>query len=156
MAILVKKRTTNGTKRVSKSFDKKVKKDKSRTQQHFKDQCNINTIMKKYIKTGMLPVFKNATSAGVYGDFSNIGTFQECQNRIIELEHKFMQIPSEIRKRFDNDPQKMLDFIADPKNEEEAIKLKLLDKKPLPKLTEAEIKAINEKEAIKPPETPSE
>jgi len=43
-----------------------------------------------------------------------------------------MALPSDVRKRFSNDPAELIDFLADKKNDEEAIKLGLKIKKNVP------------------------
>lgn len=96
---------------------------KSRTEQAHRGECNINQIMKKCRKTGLLP---NRGEPGFYGDFSEVGDFQESQNKVILAQERFMTLPAEIRKKFDNDPGKLLDFMADPENIEKAIELGII------------------------------
>lgn len=95
----------------------------TRTKQSFKAECDINNIMTKYAKTGVLEHTRNVQ--GAYGDFSNVPDFQEAQNRIIQAQEAFMALPAAIRKRFDNDPGQLMDFVNDPDNLEEAVKLGL-------------------------------
>lgn len=95
----------------------------SKTEQSHKKACDINNIVKRYIKTGLL---KQRLSKGVYGDFSSIEDYQTCMNKIIDAQQDFMAVPSNIRKRFDNDPGKLIEFISDDDNYDEAIKLGLV------------------------------
>ncbi|WNK13539.1 MAG: internal scaffolding protein [Microvirus sp.] len=95
-----------------------------RTKQEFKDDCDINTLMAKYLRTGqmdhvnqMLPQFH---------DVSDID-FQAAQNLIADAATLFEGIPSAIRNRFDNDPGKLLDWVHNPANAKEASDLGFLD-----------------------------
>lgn len=49
--------------------------------------------------------------------------YQAALNLVLEGNQAFNNLASETRKRFDNDPKKLLTFLSDPKNHEEAIKL---------------------------------
>lgn len=101
----------------------------TRTQQHFKNEANINSIMRRYKTTGTL-VDPLAPRRGnpMYGDFSQVSDFQSAQNALIEAENAFMSLPSEIRRRFQNNPAEFLKFLENPENREEAIKLGLIEK----------------------------
>lgn len=106
-------------RRVQKMFD-----GESRTQQSHQKEVNINTIVAK----ARLGVFPDAAKPGFYGDFTNATDYHEAYNRVIDAQSDFMGLPSEIRKKFDNDPAALLDFLADEKNLEEAIDLGLVDR----------------------------
>jgi len=109
----------DGSLRVASVFTKP-----SRTQQQFKDECNINKIMEKYRKTGMVTHLRNG-GEGVYADLSQVGDYQDMVHRVMHANEEFLKLPSEIRTRFGNDPQNLVDFLKDPKNTDEAIKLNL-------------------------------
>lgn len=96
----------------------------SKTQQQFKDQCDINRIMRKY-NMRQLP----DPSLGMYLDTTDAPTYQKSLEVIINANNSFAALNSEIRKRFHNDPTELLQFLKDPKNTEEAIKLGLATKK---------------------------
>lgn len=99
----------------------------SRTKQEFKGEADINNIMRRYAQTGVL-VDPLTANGGVprFGDFSSGEDFRSVVDRINLAEQYFMQLSAADRARFDNDPAKMLDFVNDPANQEEAIKMKLL------------------------------
>lgn len=99
----------------------------SMTQQQFKEQVNVNKIIAKYRRTGMLEhVRKNS---GAYLDITDIGDYQESLQKVIDANNIFSSLPSEIRTRFANDPQQLINFLADEKNIDEAIRLGLMYKK---------------------------
>lgn len=98
----------------------------SRTKQAFKDEVDINRIMIKYQKTGVLPV---TTKEAQYGDFTDVPDLETAMNKINAAYDTFMQQPSTIRKRFNNDPAELLAFIQDENNRNEAENLGLLKPK---------------------------
>lgn len=106
--------------------------DPSLTQQHFKDECDINYIMRRYRETGFLvDPLKSATAKPQFGDFSTAFDFHEAQNVIAKANEAFAALPSEVRKRFANDPGEFLAFMEDERNIDEAVKLGLVEKPPV-------------------------
>lgn len=96
--------------------------DVSLTQQHLKKSSDINYIINKYEKTG---VIDNVKTNGRYIDCTASDYHQAC-NLAISAEESFMCLPSELRKRFANDPGELLAFLDDPNNRKEAESLGLL------------------------------
>lgn len=94
------------------------------TKQSFRDECDINVIMSRYQTTGILPQTRNALDAQ-YADVSGID-YQAAQNLVAGAKSMFMELPSSVRSRFDNDPGLFLAFTHDPKNREEMAKMGLL------------------------------
>lgn len=99
----------------------------SKTQQQFKEEADINNVMMKYQKTGILGNILDQRQP-FHGDFTTGFEFQEAQNMIAETTQKFEALPSDLRERFGNSPAKLLDFIADPQNRIEAEKLNLIER----------------------------
>jgi len=86
----------------------------SATRQEFAEECDINTIMARYEKTGVWPMV-DAPEAR-YLDCSEIPDFQSALHVVIEAEKAFMSLPAIVRRDFDNDPAKFVDFACDPEN----------------------------------------
>lgn len=86
-----------------------------------KDECDINTIINKYLRTGEPP----GQRTGVYMDAAQFGDLHTAMNTVIEAENMFMALPADIRKHFDNDPVKLVEFCSDPSNLTEAVRLGL-------------------------------
>lgn len=101
----------------------------SATKQEFKDECDINSIMRRYITQGVLPT---NVKVGRYGDFSGVGDYRECLETLETARSQFMALPSDVRKRFGNDPAAFLSFVSDKANLEEARKLGLLREEAAP------------------------
>jgi len=99
-----------------------------RTKQSFKDECDINRIMARYAATGTLDYLTKKEAQ--FLDVSDLD-FQNAMQIVTESREAFMLLPSALRDRFSNDPAKLLGFLSDPSNLDEAIKLGLVNK-PLP------------------------
>lgn len=95
----------------------------SMTKQSFKNECDINSIMRKWKVTGVLPHARDV--AGQYGDFSDIMDYQTALNAVISANDNFMSLPAKLRARFYNDPAQFLKFCDDPANAGELIALGL-------------------------------
>lgn len=98
----------------------------SKTKQSFKNEVNINKIMARARKTGLLPV---ASVEPYFGDFSSAVDFATAQNKIIAAEAAFNSLPAVVRAKFENDPGKLMDFLSKEENMPEAVKLGLLKQK---------------------------
>lgn len=121
----------NGTKKVTT-----INNLPSRTQKQFRDQVNVNSIMAKYRKTGLLDHVRK--TPGVYADLTNLPDYSTAMNTIIRAQETFQTVPATIRQRFDNDPAKFIAFLDDDKNYDEAVKLGLIiPKESLPPESEA-------------------
>lgn len=99
--------------------------DEHLAKQSFKDMCDINNILKKWLKTGICPHV--STAVQTFRDVTQVGDYQDMMFRVLDAQESFDSLPSEVRKKFRNDPIELLDFISDPQNEKEAIELGLLD-----------------------------
>lgn len=98
--------------------DKKF--EKTRTKQTFAKEANINNIMAKYVKTGLFTHY--AKHEPKYADTTGVD-FQSALMVVTEVNQMFEDLPAELRKQFDQDPAKFLDWIQDPANAEEAERL---------------------------------
>jgi phage internal scaffolding protein len=99
--------------------------DASLAQQHYKEECDINTILEKFNITGLLP---ENTLSPRYGDFSGIADYHTALNRVIAAQDEFEALPAQIRARFDNDPSKLIEFLNDDNNRPEAEAIGLVEK----------------------------
>lgn len=96
------------------------------TQQQFKDETDINNILRQFNVTGLLP---ESPLSPRYGDFTGIVDYQSALNAVIAAEDGFMTLPADIRASFGNDPEQLINFLDDPANKDQAIKLGLIDGK---------------------------
>ncbi|AXH75050.1 MAG: internal scaffolding protein [Microviridae sp.] len=103
-------------------------KEPSLTRQSFTDECDINRIMERFEKTGVLPQFLGNEPS--YLDVSNVVDYHEALNIVNEANSLFYGLNAFLRSRFDNDPAKLVAFISDSANYEEAVKLGLVKARP--------------------------
>lgn len=100
----------------------------SKTQQQFKDAVDVNKIIAKYKRTGDTRLLESAKQ-GVFADTTLFTDYQSAANKVIEAQRAFEQLPSDVRLRFNHDPQQLINFLQDPKNVDESLKLGLRVKK---------------------------
>lgn len=113
-------RTAYGPKRkVSIEF-----KDRSLTKQSMQEETNINFIVEKYQKTGMI-AHKNIHH-GEYSDFGAID-YHAAMTAVVEAQQMFDSLPSLTRKRFGNDPGAFLAFVENDTNIDEMRSMGLMD-----------------------------
>jgi phage internal scaffolding protein len=98
--------------------------DPSLAQQHYKDECDINTILQKFNITGLLP---ESPLSPRYGDFTGISDYHTALNRVIAAQDEFDALPANIRARFENDPAQLIEFLENSENRQEAEKLGLVE-----------------------------
>lgn len=96
--------------------------DPTRTQQHFREECDINTIVERFGLTGELP---SDLRVPQYGDFTNVFDYHSAMNAVAAANESFDLLPASIRARFENDPAQFVDFCTDPANKDELIKMGL-------------------------------
>lgn len=99
--------------------------DDGMTRQEFAEDSDINTIVRKYGSYATLG------EPPIFGDFSEVPDYQTALNLINQARDSFMELPSSLRARFDNDPGAFIAFMDDPANGDELITLGL--RKPPPK-----------------------
>jgi len=95
----------------------------SRTKQSFRAESDINNIMRRFEKTGILPDL--IKSDPKYGDFSTAPSYQESLHLVMKAHAQFESLSSKIRDRFNNDPERFLNFASDPSNTDEMVRLGL-------------------------------
>ncbi len=101
----------------------------SRTKQSELEACDINNIMARYATTGVITHVQSGQP--LYGDFSEVEDYQASLNKVMSAEERFNSLPSDVRKKFDYNPQKMVEFILDEKNREECYNLGFFNRPPV-------------------------
>ena len=122
----------NGTLRVQTINSKTT-----RTQQQHKEECDVNQIIAKYKKTGLITHLNK--NPGAYSDLTDIPSYTEALQTIITASDAFNALPSDFRYELHNDPQELINFLKNPANDERAIKLGLKVKPPKQDTTQQEI-----------------
>lgn len=128
---------TLSNKKIHSAYSKKervktLNKKPSRTKQQFKDECDINIIISRYLRTGQLDHIQKLQPR--YGDVTGI-EYQDAMLTVAAAQTLFNELPAKIRDRFENEPAQFLEFVQDDKNRKEAEELGLL--KPVQPTSEA-------------------
>ena len=102
----------------------------SLTQQHFTDEVNLNTMVRRMgVTDGAIPAaaFDPRLFGPVvdHGEGYNLKDVLDASRAAGEL---FQQLPADIKQRFNHDPGYLLDFVLNPANAEESVRLGLLHK----------------------------
>lgn len=101
---------------------------KSLTHQSMAPECDINGIMKKYERTGILEHRNNFQ--GQYGNFiDGPADYHEAMNAVIEADEMFQTLPAGIRRRFHNDAGAFLEYANDPDNAEDMVRMGLAERR---------------------------
>lgn len=96
--------------------------DEGRTKQEFAEECDINTIIRRF-GLGYEP--PENVRVPLQGEFYDVPDFRSALDLVREADEAFMQMHADVRKRFDHDPVKFVEFVSDPKNVDECRKLGL-------------------------------
>lgn len=118
-------------RRFSMAFDQA----ESRTKQEFRDECDINNIMKRWKRGQAISHLNEARPS--FGDFTHVRDYLTAFEAVSEAQDAFAQLSAEIRDRMGNDPATLLAFMEDPENKEEAEELGLLNPPEEPEVPEA-------------------
>lgn len=108
------------------------KKGSSLTKQSMQDETDINKIVNRYQKTGLISF---ANQHAPQYDFASSQDYKSSMDIIATANSMFEELPSGIRTRFKNDPAAFLDYVQEPSNLPEMRELGLA----LPKPQEAEL-----------------
>lgn len=98
--------------------------EERRTKSEFAEDCDINILMARYRKTGVLPDAAKAAAAR-YGDFTQVPTFEEMQQKLIAASELFAALPAKVRRQFGNDPGEFISAAQTPEGRELLISLGL-------------------------------
>lgn len=93
------------------------------TKQHMKDECDINKIIARYEKTGLLTHMRQIEPQ--YLDTTGID-YEAALNVVAQTNSIFESLPAQLRNKFENDPTQFLDYMHNPDNYSEAVELGLM------------------------------
>jgi hypothetical protein len=120
--------------------------DETLAQQNFRDETDLNIMIRKY---GVLPVnevnWKEFDATVIPQDY------QELQNMLREADQAFMDLPADVRKSADNDPQK---FLAMVESQQAEIKRQERESAKVQKATAGKDSSVDPAQAIDADKTP--
>jgi phage internal scaffolding protein len=100
-----------------------VCREESLARQSEADQADINKILARFAKSGIVPMQE---LPGEYVDVSEVGDYREAVERVARMDAYFSQLPAEVRLKFENDPAALLDAVNDPARRSELESLGLV------------------------------
>lgn len=102
----------------------------SLTKQSFKDECDVNNIVKKHSVTGIYTHINERSAQ--YADVTEIPDYQTAMQTVASANQLFGTLPSQLRKRFNNDPAEYLAFVQNEDNLDEMVRLGMAVPRPTP------------------------
>lgn len=88
--------------------------DDGLTRQEFAEECDINTIMRRYEQQGVITHVNRANP--MYVDWSAMPDLRGRLDAFRLAGEAFMSLPAAIRREFDNDPVKFVEFAQNSEN----------------------------------------
>lgn len=120
-------------------------------QQEFKDEADINNVVKKHTLTNRLLPQHNLEP--FYADLSTPLDLSQIEMQLKQANQAFLDLPMEVRERVGQDPKRLSKFLADPENKDFLIKQGLFNKPAEIKPEVIQKVEIINKEALKEPKT---
>lgn len=107
--------------RIRRRFQQYKKPGKSMTEQHHARACDINAIMAKYVKTGVIEHLSRYEPT--FADVSELD-FKRSLDTVARVEQEFADLPAFVRDHYENDPQEYINALRTPEGIEELRNLK--------------------------------
>lgn len=115
----------------------------SMTRQSEMEACDIHNILKQFSQVGFEELVRQNAARGQYADLTSLPDYQEALNTVIGAQAAFAALPSQVRERFLNDPARFVEFLADPANQDEAIRLGLAQDTRTPEPPPQKVEIVN-------------
>ena len=95
------------------------------TEQSHKAQCDVNKIIAKYDKTGLI-----THVSSIKADFGDIPMvdYKEMHDRLVKMQNEFDKLPYQVKKRFGNSSYNLIAFMENAENRKEAEELGLISR----------------------------
>lgn len=92
----------------------------SKTDQSKEPETNANNVVAQYYKNGTWPASRGP---GIYADLSSVTDLMGAYETVQKASEAFDALPAQLRERLNNDPQQLITYLNDPRNDAEAIAL---------------------------------
>lgn len=120
----------------------------SLTEQQFAEESQILNKIRKYDSQGFFDSINR--NPAQYTDFTKVRDLADAIDQIENARDSFQQIPSDIRKKFNNSPSEFFDFASKESNYDELVKLGLATAKIVDQVKEKVSSVdVEEKESAK-------
>ena len=97
-----------------------------KTKSEYADSCDVNKILAKYKRIGLVEHVNDREPQ--YIDCTEVKDYQQAMDLCCSIQHSFEALPAKVRKKFNNDPLQMVEWVGDPENEAEAVQMGLVNK----------------------------
>lgn len=81
--------------------------DETIVQQHFAEEVDINTIVRRFGMTAAMPA---GVPGGIFGDFTGVTDYESAVAAIDRAKSGFMALPPDVRERFGNNPGNLIEY----------------------------------------------
>lgn len=109
------------------SFDPDIPERCMKADDTFQQESDINWIMKRYQQTGILPETRNKIAQ--YVDCTELPDLKQYYDIMDQAQDAFDSLPSQLRRKLENDPTKLFDYLQDESNRSELEGYGLLNKR---------------------------
>lgn len=100
---------------------------KGRTKQSFKEQCDVNKIVEKFARTGLIAHL--AQGVPRFMDVSELPDYRTALTQVKKAQLYFEDLPANVREVFDNDVARFVDWMSTKSLDElEAMSMAEVDK----------------------------
>ena len=99
----------HGTQLLERRRGGTINEEPSLTKQSFRTEVDINQIIKRYDRDGIIATVE--TAAGHFIDTTGIPSYREALDTMLQIEGEFAQLPARVRAEYDNDPALWADMI---------------------------------------------
>lgn len=110
---------------MGKPVDFTLPENKSLTKQSMAEETDINQIVARLRKG--IPITHLGRGEPRWGDFFHSTDLLEAHIAVTSMQQQFDRLPASTRTRMENDPVVLLQFMENPENRAEAIKLGLFE-----------------------------
>ena len=91
-------------------------------------EADINNIMAKYMKTGVISPDVISRRQAVFTDIGKFGDYGTLLDAVCAVQEEFDSLKPEIRERFGNSPEELINWLQDSANYDEAVRYGLMFK----------------------------
>ena len=117
----ITERKANGSRKVQLNC---VGASKTRASQQ--KETEINGIIRKFDRTGTLTHVTRSIPR--FDDVTQLSDYKSALDQVLKAQQMFGELPSDLRAEFGNDPAKLIEYLSDSKNLEDAAKKGLVEK----------------------------
>lgn len=82
------------------------------TKQEFKDECDIENILKQFSKTGIIEHITKQEAQWL--ELPDAMDYQQSLETMRQAQEAFESLPSVVREKYDNNPERFLEALHDP------------------------------------------